>query len=116
VRRADIVAGAVVVLTGLALLVYFIPVWVPEVLEGDYGLGARDMPRVAAITVTGLGLLFLVHQLRGQGAGADGEAEQDGPAPISKANWKFLLMCSVFLVATSAIWLFFWQLLRFPLP
>ena len=155
-RRADIVSSALITLFGLALWFVIIPIWVPTILEGSYGLRAHDMPNVAALTVTALAALFFVYRVRGKGEAADAAVGTDDTPPISRRNWLFLLRAAVFLIVVTAlfdwqgflvagpvtvagfmvmmgerrplhvgltaivapivIWLFFWQLLRFPLP
>lgn len=149
-KKIDVISGALIVLFGLALIFIIIPVWVPTILEGDYGLRAKDMPNVAAFTVTGLALLFLYGTL----FGSKGDAGLI--SAITPKNWRFLLKATIFLIfvvsvfqwvgflaagpvticgsmlymgerrpipllatalgAPLVIWLFFWQLLRFPLP
>lgn len=155
-RKADIVSAAAILLLGLAALFVVIPVWIPVILEGDYGLRARDMPTVAALAVTGLAAMFLAHRLRAPGGPSAGDARADAAPPIPRRSWLFILRASAFLIAvtalfewagflvagpvtvggfmyamgerrrlhiavtavaaTGAIWLLFWQLLRFALP
>lgn len=149
-KKIDVISGALIVLFGLALIFIIIPIWVPTILEGDYGLRAKDMPNVAAFTVTGLGLLFLYTTLFGS------NDDTGTSSAITPENWRFLLKATIFLIiivsifqwvgflaagpitiggfmlymgerrpipllatalcAPLVIWLFFWQLLRFPLP
>ena len=148
-KQADIISSALVALFGLTLLFVIIPGWVPTELEGDYGLAAHDMPKVAALTFTALAVMFMAYRLRGKG-------DPDEIPPMALTNWQFLLRGGLFLIfvtalfnwvgfllagpvtiagfmvmmgerrvlhvgvtaigASIAIWLFFWQLLRFPLP
>lgn len=155
-RNADIISSALITLFGLALLFVIIPIWVPTILEGDYGLRANDMPNVAALTVTGLSGAFFVYRVRAKVDASAQPADSEATPPITRSNGWFLLRCALFLVAVTAlfnwvgflaagpvtiagfmlmmgerrplhvgvtavgatvvIWLFFWQLLRFPLP
>ena len=134
---------------GLSLLFVIIPIWVPTTLEGDYGLRAKDMPLVAAATITALAAIFFIFRLQSP-------IDPEDVPPISRQNWLFLLSAGFFLFfvagifevlgflyagpvtiagfmitmgekrplivggiaigVTFAIWLFFWQLLKFPLP
>ncbi len=150
VRKADIISGGLVALFGLALLLVIIPIWVPTILEGSYGLRAKDMPNVATVTVTALAVFLVLSRIR------VGKTKADATPPISRENWWFLVRGAVFLTVVTAlfvwigflaagpvtvagfmlmmgerrpipigitaigapviIWLFFWQLLRFPLP
>lgn len=149
-RKADLVSGALVALFGLVLFLIIIPIWVPTILEGSYGLHAKDMPNVAAITITALAIFLVASRLR------VGNDKADLTPPITRENWWFLLRGAIFLIVATAlfvsigflaagpvtvagfmlmmgerrpipigitalgapviIWLFFWQLLRFPLP
>lgn len=152
-RKADIVSAGVAVVFGLLLLFVVIPIWVPGHEESGYGLDARVMPIITATIFTVLAAGFAVSRLfLGRKVGA----AVDSPAPISRANWRFLLLTALFLTAMLAlfefagflvaapltvagfmlgmgerrpvpviltsvlaagvIWLFFWQLLKFPLP
>lgn len=155
-KQYDIVSSAVVTLFGLTLLFVIIPIWVPTILEGEYGLRAKDMPNVAAATITILSALFFIYRVRGRAERTEAQRLDDETPPILPHNWWFLLRGGIFLVAvtalfnwvgflaagpitiagfmimmgekrplhvgataigaTVAIWLFFWQLLRFPLP
>jgi hypothetical protein len=154
-RKADLVSAAAAAF-GLMLLLVVIPVWVPDHEQGGYGLGARVMPTIAAALATALALLFLAARLLGRRERTEAERAEDAAAPISRANWLFLLKAALFLaavavlfdragflaagpvtvagfmvamgerravpiaatalIAAAAIWLFFWQLLSFPLP
>ena len=144
VKQADIISCALVALFGLVLLFVIIPGWVPTKLSGEYGPAAHDMPKVAALTFTALAVLFLIYRLRDKGADYDDDAPPILKSSwlflifvTALSNWVgFLLAGPVtiagFMVmmgekriihvgvtaigASMAIWLFFWQLLRFPLP
>jgi len=149
-KKADIISSGLVTLFGLMLIFFIIPNWVPTILDGDYGLRAKDMPNVAAISITALAALFFIYSLRMQS-----QTEADKP-PLNRQNWVFLFQIALFLLfvvaifewvgflaagpvtiggfmimmgerrplhvgataigVTVGIWLFFWQLLRFPLP
>lgn len=114
-RKADIVSAAVVVLFGLSLLFYFIPVWVPVVVENDYGLESRDLPNVAALLVTALAAMFLIKRLFAKrpdpssaetpeaAAAAAAAAEDDETPPITLANAKYLLVASAVLIVLTAL-------------
>jgi len=135
---------------GLLLLFVIIPIWVPTILEGNYGLRAKDMPIVAAVTITALAGAFFIYRLR------SAELAEESSPPMTRLNGMFLLRTGLFLIVVVAIfeflgflyagpvtitgfmimmgerrilhvggtalcvpvaiWLFFWQLLKFPLP
>lgn len=156
-RKADVISAAVAAAFGLSLLFYFVPEWVQaHDSSGGYGLGARVMPDVTALLLTGLSVLFFFYRLMGRGRRDAAGKEVDEPSPFTRANQRFLLKTALFVVAMGllfewigflaagpitiagfmigmgerrpvpilatsvgaavVIWLFFWQLLSFPLP
>ena len=84
-------------LFGLALLLIIIPIWVPTILEGSYGLRAKDMPNVAAVTITGLAVFLVASRIR------TGNDNSDLTPPITGGNWKFLLQAAIFLIVVTAL-------------
>ncbi len=94
-RKADIISGGLVAVFGLALLLVIIPIWVPTILEGSYGLRAKDMPNVAAVTATALAVFLVVSRIR------VGKTKADATPPISLENWWFLLRGAVFLTVVA---------------
>jgi hypothetical protein len=150
-KKADIISSAVVTLFGLMLVFVIIPIWVPTILDGDYGLRAKDMPIVASVSIIGLAASYFIYCLKTKAI-----SSADDKAPLTRKNWLFLLQIAIFLLfvvslfewigflaagpvtvggfmffmgerrplqvggtaigTTLGIWLFFWQLLKFPLP
>lgn len=154
-NRADLIAGAAFTVAGLLILFVVIPLAVPGHDEGDYGLRAQDFPFVTAGLMTLLSGLLVGIRLTVATPGAPTAPEQGG-APLSWRNGRFLMLVSILFVVTFLlldtigiaaggpliiatfmlvlgerrpvpivlmsvgvpllIWLFFWKLLRFPLP
>ena len=150
-KKADIISSGLVTLIGLMLLFVIIPIWVPTILDGEYGLRAKDMPNVAAISITGLAVLFFIYSLK-----TKDRSSADSSSPLTRQNCLYLFQIALFMLfvvaifewigflvagpitiggfmiimgerrplhvggtaigVTLGIWLFFWQLLRFPLP
>lgn len=147
-KKADIISNTLVFLAGLALLFFIIPVFVPTILDGDYGLLANTLPNIMAVTITVLSGAFLIYRISGRGTDSD--------PPLENKNAIFLLKGAIFLIALTllmefagflaagpllvggfmlmmgerrlipvaiaaigapvAVWLFFSELLGFPLP
>jgi len=103
-KKADLASAAVITAFGLLLLLVIIPVWVQRHEEGGYGLGAQVMPNVMATIVTALGVILFAMRWFERGGGTNTSA--DDPAPVSAANWRFLLFASLYMVAM--IVLFAW--------
>lgn len=103
-RRADLLAGALLVAFGLVVLLVVIPVWVPGHAEGSYGLRAQDFPLITAGAGTVLAALLVLRSLLAGG----GEGKEE--APLEGRNWAFLAGAAAGLAAAFALFAFggFW--------
>ena len=114
-KKADLVSAGVVTAFGLTLLFVIVPIWVERHEEGGYGLGSQVMPTTLAIIVTALGAIFFVTRFLEGRFGTGAVQADDLPSPISAANWRFLLLTSLFLIAMIALFAWVGYLVAGPL-
>jgi hypothetical protein len=105
VKRAELVAGALLTAFGLLVLFVVIPVWVPGHAEGDYGLEAEHFPVITAAAGTAFAALLLLRSLLGRtGNDLNGNGgAADAPAPMDARNWTFLLVAGAGMAAAFAL-------------
>jgi hypothetical protein len=88
-KRADIVAGAFLIVSGLAIIFIVIP---NQTSPGEeYGMPPSFLPTLAMVIITGLALILVLQNIFGSRKGSH------DAAPLTSGSWRHIGMFSALL-------------------
>lgn len=99
-RQTDIISASLIIIVGLATIIFVIPAGVYIEIDGEYGLRPDFFPFLSMGVVVVMSASFLAHRLI--------KTSEDGaPPPIQLRGWLFLLTAAVLLVGGFFLFKFF---------